>query len=193
VVLAVPHHALPAVAPALPLVRLGSSAIVNVHVIYDRRVTDLPFGAAVGTTTQWFFDRTHSSGLAGHEPEWQYLAVTISAADALLDVPSPVLQTRIVDELARLLPAAGHAEVVESFVTRERRATFRQEAGSNAARPGPVTDLPGVYLAGAWTATGWPDTMESAVRSGHAAADAVLRDAAPSRRAAARQHEGAPA
>jgi squalene-associated FAD-dependent desaturase len=173
VVLAVPHHAVRGLAD-VPVARLGSSAIVNVHVVYDRHVTDLPFGAAVGTTTQWFFDRTSSSGLAAAHPDWQYLAVTISAADALLDVPSPQLQQRVIGELARLLPGAARAEVRESFVTRERRATFRQAPGSGALRPGPETAQPGVWLAGAWTATGWPDTMESAVRSGHAAADAVL-------------------
>ena len=181
VVLAVPHHAVRGLSE-LPVASLGSSAIVNVHVVYDRRVTDLPFGAAVGTTTQWFFDRTGSSGLAASHPSWQYVAVTISAADDLLDVTSPELQHRVIGELAALLPDAAGAEVQEAFVTRERRATFRQAPGSGALRPGPETAQPGVWLAGAWTATGWPDTMESAVRSGHAAADAVLADdTAPTR------------
>jgi uncharacterized protein with NAD-binding domain and iron-sulfur cluster len=78
-----------------------------------------------------------------------------------------------VAELARLFPAAAGAGVLESFVTREKRATFRQAVGSNSLRPGPDTPLEGIHLAGAWTATGWPDTMESAVRSGIAAADAA--------------------
>ena len=173
VVLAVPNGAVAALA-GVPVADLGSSAIVNVHVVYDRRVADVPFAAAVGTTSQWVFDRTESSGLATQQPSWQYLAVTISAADALLDVPSPALRQRVIGELAALLPGAARAGVREAFVTRERQATFRQAPGCGALRPGPATERPGIWLAGAWTATGWPDTMESAVRSGNAAADAVL-------------------
>lgn len=176
VVLALPHAEALAAAPALgqtPVARaagLGAAPIVNVHVVYDRQVTDLPFAAAVGSPVQWFFDRTETSGLR----EGQYLAITVSAADAIIDEPSRSIQERFVDELARLLPGARHAQVVDAFVTRERRATFRQAAGSAALRPPCRTDLDGVWLAGAWTATGWPDTMESAVRSGIAAADAAL-------------------
>lgn len=149
---------------------LGAAPIVNVHVVYDRPVTDLPFAAAVNSPVQWIFDRTDTSGL----PSGQYLAITVSAADGIIDEPSKSIQARYIDELARLLPAAARATVVDSFVTRERRATFRQAAGTASLRPGPKSGLDGVWLAGAWTATGWPDTMESAVRSGIAAADAVL-------------------
>ncbi len=180
VVLALPHRDALAVAPALRdstagrAAGLGASPIVNVHIVYDRRVTDLPFAAAVHSPVQWFFDRTDTSGLR----RGQYLAVTVSAADALVDAPSRDVQQRFVAELGRLVPAAGRAEVVDAFVTRERRATFRQSPGSAALRPPADTGLDGIWLAGAWTATGWPDTMESAVRSGLAAADAVLRDTA---------------
>jgi hydroxysqualene dehydroxylase len=179
VVLAVPSRDALTVAPALaatPVSRsagLGATAIVNVHVIYDRKVTDLPFAAAVESPVQWFFDRTETSGLR----TGQYLAVTVSAADAIIDEPSKGLQERFIAELARLLPAAGRATVVDAFVTRERRATFRQATGSASLRPTARTEIDGVWLAGAWTATGWPDTMESAVRSGLAAADGVLQAA----------------
>jgi hypothetical protein len=149
VVLAVPHHdAGPLVTPATGsrFAAMGTSPIVNVHVVYDRKVTDLAFAAAVDSPVQWFFDRTDSSGLRRVHPRGQYLAVTVSAADA----------------------------VVNAFVTRERNATFRQAAGSWALRPAPTAGPDGVWLAGAWTDTGWPDTMESAVRSGIAAAEAAL-------------------
>ncbi|MCW2528903.1 MAG: phytoene dehydrogenase [Pseudonocardiales bacterium] len=149
---------------------LGSSPIVNIHVIYDRKVTDLAFGAAVDSPVQWFFDRTDTSGLA----TGQYLAVTVSAADSVIDRPSRELSEEFERELARLLPRARGARVVDAFVTRERRATFRQVAGSAAARPSSDSGLDRIWLAGAWTATGWPDTMESAVRSGNAAARCVL-------------------
>ncbi len=176
VLLALPHREALAAAPALaatPVAAaagLGATSIVNVHVIYDRKVTTLPFAAAVGSPVQWFFDRTDTSGLR----HGQYLAITVSAADAIVDEPSKVLQARFVGELARLLPEAVRANVVDAFVTRERRATFRQAPGSAALRPPARTDVDGLWLAGSWTATGWPDTMESAVRSGIAAADGVL-------------------
>jgi hydroxysqualene dehydroxylase len=181
VVLATAHREAFAAAPALAdtaaatAEQLGAAPIVNVHVIYDRKVTELPFAAAVGSPVQWFFDRSDSSGLAQLHPHGQYLAITVSAADSVIDEPSRALQERFVAELARLLPAARNAQVLDAFVSRERRATFRQAAGSAARRPTSRSGLDGVWLAGAWTATGWPDTMESAVRSGVAAADAVLQ------------------
>lgn len=182
-VLAVPHRDAFAIAPhladsaAAPARGLGATPIVNVHVVYDRKVTDLPFAAAVDSPVQWFFDRTDTSGLRRAHPAGQYLAVTVSAADDVIDTPSRVLQEQFVSELARLLPAAGRASVLDAFVTRERRATFRQAAGSAALRPGRDPGLAGLWLAGAWTATGWPDTMESAVRSGISAAEGALRTA----------------
>jgi squalene-associated FAD-dependent desaturase len=141
---------------------LGASPIVNVHVIYDRRVTSLPFAAAVDSPVQWVFDRTRSSGLS----EGQYLAVSLSAADDLVDVPAARLRERFVPALEDLFPAARDARITDFFVTRERRATFRQVPGCAALRPGAATALPGLVIAGAWTDTGWPDTMEGAVRSG---------------------------
>ena len=94
----------------------------------------------------------------------------MSAADDILGHPRRELATRFVAELARLLPRAREVDVREVFVTRERRATFRQAPGTWALRPGADAGPDGVVLAGAWTDTGWPDTMEGAVRSGLAAA-----------------------
>ncbi len=184
VVLAVPHEkAAPLVPPgALPAATvagwagLGASPIVNVHVIYDRPVTNLPFAAAVDSPVQWVFDRTRISGLdrltgpGGLSGKPQYLAISLSAADEYADVPAAKLREQFVPALAELFPAARDAQVTEFFVTRERRATFRQAPGSAALRPRAGTRLPGLVLAGAWTDTGWPDTMEGAVRSGLAAA-----------------------
>ncbi len=113
------------------------------------------------------------------DPRAQYLAITVSAADAIIETPSRVLLDRFVGELARLFPAARSAEVVDAFVTSERHATFRQSVGSNALRPSCDAGVPGVWLAGSWTDTGWPDTMESAVRSGVTAAEAATRVPAP--------------
>jgi squalene-associated FAD-dependent desaturase len=184
VVLAVPHEAAARLLPAGALpdgtvagwAGLGASPIVNVHVIYDRPVTDLPFAAAVDSPVQWVFDRTRLSGLDRSSPDRpQYLAISLSAADDYVDVPAARLRDRFVPALAELFPAARDARVMEFFVTRERRATFRQAPGSARLRPRPATRLPGLVLAGAWTATGWPDTMEGAVRSGLAAAIELRR------------------
>jgi squalene-associated FAD-dependent desaturase len=185
IVLAVPHRdaftLLPQLAetPAAPARELGATAIVNVHVVYDRQVTDQPFAAAVRSPVQWIFDRTHSSGLHRTRPGGQYLAITVSAADGIVDVPAKELTERYVAELSRLLPAAARAEVSDAFVTRERRATFRQAAGHAALRPAADAGPDGVWLAGSWTATGWPDTMESAVRSGVRAAESAMRTCPP--------------
>jgi 4-hydroxy-3-methylbut-2-enyl diphosphate reductase len=151
--------------------RLGSSPIVNIHVVYDRPVLELPFAAGIDSPVQWVFDRTASSGLS----EGQYLVVSLSAADAELDVSSELLRERYLAALAELLPAAAEATVRTCFVTRDHAATFRAAPGQRALRPGPETELPGLVLAGAWTDTGWPATMEGAVRSGHRASEQIIR------------------
>jgi squalene-associated FAD-dependent desaturase len=189
VVLAVPHQAAAGLVPGGAVddpgrwARLGESAIVNVHVVYDRKVTDLEFAAAVDSPVQWVFDRTRESGLnataggahAAERAPGQYLAVSLSAADALVKVPAAELVSDQLAGLAALFPAARGARVREAFVTREPRATFRQAPGSRAHRPPARTALDGLVLAGAWTDTGWPDTMEGAVHSGNVAADLLLR------------------
>jgi squalene-associated FAD-dependent desaturase len=153
---------------------IGVSPIVNVHVVYDRRVMTLPFAAAVDSPVQWVFDKTRQAGLTAG----QYLAVSLSAADGYADMPTPELRAMFLPALERLFPAAANASVQDFFVTRERRATFRQAPGCSALRPGAATSVPGLTLAGAWTNTGWPDTMEGAVRSGNSAAQELIRQLA---------------
>ncbi|KIQ61542.1 phytoene dehydrogenase [Kitasatospora griseola] len=154
------------------LAEFGTAPILNVHVIYDRPLIRRPFFAAIGSPVQFVFDRTEHSGLA--VPGAQYLAVSQSAAEDEIDLPIAELRERYLPELARLLPAARDARVLDFFVTRERTATFDPAPGTARLRPGARTEVPGILLAGSWTATGWPATMEGAVRSGHAAADAAL-------------------
>ncbi|MBF6174763.1 hydroxysqualene dehydroxylase HpnE [Nocardia blacklockiae] len=190
VVLAVPPDAAAALLPPgavdLPpnwATALGSSPIINVHTVFDRKVMAEPFLAGLGTDAQWVFDRTEAAGLGGpdgsgreSDSALQYLAVSVSAADALVDLPTAELRRRFLPALHRLLPAARAAEVRDFFVTRERHATFRPSPGTARLRPAARTALPGLHLAGAWTATGWPATMEGAVRSGETAAAAVLSE-----------------
>ncbi|MEU6890069.1 hydroxysqualene dehydroxylase HpnE [Streptomyces viridosporus] len=176
VVLAVPqreaYELLPAGALDDPerLLGIDTAPILNVHVVYDRKVLARPFLAALGTPVQWVFDRTAASGLT----EGQYLAVSQSVAQDEIDEPVAVLRERYLPELRRLLPRTRSARVKDFFVTRERAATFVPAPGVGRLRPGARTKAPGLYLAGAWTATGWPATMEGAVRSGVGAADAAL-------------------
>jgi squalene-associated FAD-dependent desaturase len=170
--------------------RLGSSPIVNAHVVLDRRVMTEPFVAGVGTPVQWVFDRTVQSGLTGGG---QYLAMSLSAADELIDVPVGTLRERLLPELVALLPEAASATVLDFFVSRERHATFRPEPGSGALRPPARTASPGLFLAGAWTDTGWPATMEGAVRSGESAATAALAASVPPAREAEPQRWSVPA
>ncbi|MFF0791421.1 hydroxysqualene dehydroxylase HpnE [Streptomyces spiralis] len=176
VVLAVPqreaYDLLPPGALDAPerLLDIGTAPILNVHVVYDRTVLTRPFVAALGTPVQWVFDRTEASGLK----HGQYLALSQSVAQDEIDAPVAVLRERYLPELRRMLPTARDADVLDFFVTRERTATFAPSPGVGRLRPGARTKAPGLYLAGAWTATGWPATMESAVRSGVGAADAAL-------------------
>ncbi len=154
---------------------LGESPIVNLHVVYDRQVLDVPFAAGVDTPVQWVFDRTASAGCE----EGQYLVVTLSAAEEELGLSGEEITTRYLAALAELLPAARGAAVRRSFVTRDHAATFRAAPGARALRPAAATALPGLALAGAYTDTGWPATMEGAVRSGHAAAQIALTAPTP--------------
>jgi uncharacterized protein with NAD-binding domain and iron-sulfur cluster len=170
----VPHDRLDALLPAGALTRpvsaLGTSPIVNLHIAYDRPVARLGFAAAVRSPVQFVFDRTQSAGL----PTGQLLAISLSAADEDMERRPQDLRERYLPALAALFPAAREARVEHFVVTREHAATFRAAPGAIALRPGARTLLPGLVLAGAYTATGWPATMEGAVRSGHAAAREVL-------------------
>jgi squalene-associated FAD-dependent desaturase len=150
---------------------LRDAPIVNLHVVYDRVVCDLPFAAGVGTPVQYLFDRSAAGGVGEGR---QYLAVSLSGAEREMAMSVDALRERYVPALAELLPRARGARIERFVATREHAATFRAEPGSAALRCGPRTALPGLALAGAWTATGWPATLESAVLSGHAAARCAL-------------------
>lgn len=154
---------------------LGSSAIVDVHLVFDRQVMTAALMVGHRSKVQWVFDRSDSSGLSGADRGIetggrQYLAVSLSAADDLLGERPETLVASTVEEIGRLLPAVREARLVDSLVTKERHATFRAAPGSNAIRPTARTAAAGLVLAGAWTSTGWPATMEGAVRSGWSAA-----------------------
>jgi len=150
---------------------LASSPIVNLHVLYDRPVLDEPFAAGVRTPVQYLFDRTEAAGAPRGS---QYLAISLSGADRAMGLSVEQLRERYVPALEALLPRAAGARLERFLVTREHAATFRAVPGSAALRPPARTAVPGLALAGNWTATGWPATLESAVRSGHSGARVAL-------------------
>ncbi|HUK95846.1 MAG TPA: hydroxysqualene dehydroxylase HpnE [Gaiellaceae bacterium] len=151
-----------------PEPELESSPIVSVHLLFDRQLLRQPLAALLASPAHWVFDRGR---LTGHEPgEGQYLTVVSSGA--------PELEALRGRQLVELIAAAvterlGPAELLWSRVSREPEATIAVRPGSEAQRPGPRTGRENVTRAGAWTATGWPPTMEGAVRSGRAAARAL--------------------
>ncbi len=155
---------------------LGEAPIVNLHVVYDRVVCDLPFAAAVGTPVQDVFDRSEAGGLSdgGGLGDPQYLAVSLSGARAEMAMSVDALRERYVPAIAELFPRTRGAKLELFVATREHAATFRAVPGCGALRASADVGVPGLALAGAWTATGWPATLEGAVRSGHAAARCVL-------------------
>jgi hydroxysqualene dehydroxylase len=179
-IVAVPHEAgatlLPGVADSPRWPALGTSSIVNVHLVYDRKVVPYEIAAVIDSPLQFVFDRTGTSGLGAGAN--QSLAISLSAATRWAAAPSDQVVAMAEGELARLFPDVAAARRLDALVIRERAATFRGAPGCQALRPAARTDQPGVYVAGAWTATGWPATMEGAVRSGVTAAHAAVADLA---------------
>jgi squalene-associated FAD-dependent desaturase len=196
VIVAVPHtRAAALLQPLLPelagrLGGLGSSPIVNLHVVYDRPVCEEPFAAGVDTPVQYLFDR---SAAAGAPAGSQYLAVSLSGAEREMGMSVDALREFYLPALEQLLPRARHANVECFLATREHAATFRAAPGVQQLRPAAQTAIPGLVLAGAWTATGWPATLEGAVLSGHAAAESALRAIQTGPHAAGAAGTGAPA
>jgi squalene-associated FAD-dependent desaturase len=201
-ILAVPHDKLAELLPAeirLANPALGQlekfkvSPITGVHFWFDRQVTSEPFITLLDTQTQWIFNKTALYGYT--EPVYprsgggqhaapqaasnfgQYLQLVISASYELLRKSREEIIELCLKEVRQALPAAREAQLVKATVIKEAAATFSPEPGVDQWRPAQESKTPGLFLAGDWTATGWPATMEGAVRSGYLAAEAVLRSA----------------
>jgi zeta-carotene desaturase len=185
-VAAVPHGALLEMLPPELVERepafgnlrqLRASPITGIHLWYDRRVTEEPFLALVGLESQWIFNKSALLDPAPEppsEPAKQYLQVVISASYELVSRSRQEIVDLVRKEMETVLPAARGAQVVKATVVKETAATFSPAPGVDEWRPesqGPIGQL---FLAGDWTRTGWPATMEGAVRSGYLAAQAVL-------------------
>jgi hydroxysqualene dehydroxylase len=158
-----------AVVVATPSDELERSPIVSVHLLFDRVLLETPLAALLGSDAHWIFDR---GALTGNRPErGQYLTVVSSGVPELMEIRGRDLVDRIAGQVTDRL---GAAELLWSRVSREPDATIALRPG--VQRPAPGLVRPGLARAGAWTKTGWPATMESAVRSGRVAARALLSD-----------------
>jgi len=165
VICALPFERIPAIIPSL---RLDFSAwqhspITGVHLWFDRPVTQLPHATLLDRTIQWFFNKS----------EGRYLQLVISASRSLTDMPRQQVIDLAMAELAEFLPEARHANIEKAHVVKEVRATFSAAPDLEEKRPMQTTAIGNLFLAGDWTRTGWPATMEGAVRSGYLAAEAA--------------------
>jgi squalene-associated FAD-dependent desaturase len=189
-VFAVPHTALAELLPESlkqtdpslsNLDNIKVAPITGVHFWFDRPVMNEPFLTLLDTTTQWIFNKTAlyagPSGTGKTMAGAQYLQLVISASYDLLQKSRQEIVDLCLAEVHQALPAARKAELVKATVIKEAAATFSPEPGVDRYRPKQQTAIPRLFLAGDWTATGWPATMEGAVRSGYLAAEAVLRSA----------------
>ncbi len=153
--------------------------ITTLHLWFDREVTELEHAALLETRIQWVFNKTLIRRYEATVTETlpgQYLELCISASFAELHQTREQILASALDELARFFPAVKEAKVLKSGILKEARATFSVVPGLDRHRPS--QDLPGdgLYLAGDWTQTGWPSTMEGAVRSGRLAAEKISGD-----------------
>jgi squalene-associated FAD-dependent desaturase len=154
---------------------LPNSPIVNLHLFTDRPFLPGPVVTVPGSPLQWLFDRSRLGEeelVLDGQPVF-HSAVSLSAAEELIGIAEATIKESLWRLCQDLFPAARRARLRHSRVTREAAATFAAVPGSAAARPGPTTPLDGLWLAGNWTDTGWPATMEGAVRSGRLAAEAA--------------------
>ncbi len=182
VVLAVPFEQIAPLLTTLPqderrsrleadLSHFTHAPITTVHLWFDREITELDHAALLDARIQWIF---HKSRIRQWDAErGSYVELVISASFAELHEPREAILAAALRELALFFPAAREAILLKSAVLKEAQATFSVLPGLDAHRPAQATAWPGLYLAGDWTASGWPSTMEGAVRSGRMAADAV--------------------
>jgi uncharacterized protein with NAD-binding domain and iron-sulfur cluster len=182
------------------LKELQTSPIVNLHLWYDRPVMEESFCAFVDSPLQWVFNKTkimsldprygggmgekpagrrddlpHADASSGKPAQGgQYICISLSAAWDYIDRPREELVSQFTSEMAQAFPLAREAVVQRAIVVKQRQATFRCLPGAGFRRPGSRTPIPNLFLAGEWTDTGWPSTMESAARSGYNAAQAIV-------------------
>jgi uncharacterized protein with NAD-binding domain and iron-sulfur cluster len=151
------------------ILSLRPAPIISINLWFDRPVTDLEFAGLRGTTIQWLFNKGKILGSGEN-----YVSLVLSGAHDHIGRAKEDLLAVALKDLGELLPAARQAKLVHSLILKERFATFSPSWEVEAMRPAARTPVPGLYLAGDWTATGLPATIEGAVQSGYNAARNVL-------------------
>jgi squalene-associated FAD-dependent desaturase len=187
--LALPFDALDRILPNAPesipirekLSRFETSPITGIHLWFDRQISDLDHAVLLGRTIQWMFHKSRLQPMRAKGENGatvgSYIELVVSSSKTLIDKSRSEIVDLALSEVREFFPAAREANLVKSAVIKEVNATYSPRPGIDAFRPTPVTNWPRVFLAGDWTATGWPATMEGAVRSGYLAAEALARAA----------------
>lgn len=192
-VLALPFESLDRVLPQNPeaaplrekLTHFEHSPITGIHLWFDRQITGLDHAVLLNRTIQWMFHKSRllaTRGAAANAETGSYIELVVSSSKSLIDKSRAEIVDLALNEVREFFPAACTANLVKSTVIKEVHATYSPRPGIDAYRPPQSTVWPRVFLAGDWTATGWPATMEGAVRSGYLAAEAVTRAAGNPRR-----------
>ena len=163
--------------------RFKASSIISIHLWLDRTILDEEFAALIDTRVQWIFNKSSKamnplSHIAvkkqrTEEKIPQHLSLVISGAQEFIEMSKEELLTIAMKDLQRVLPKAKNANIVHSVVIKEKRATFSPSPGLEAIRPLPETTFSNLFLAGDWTNTGFPATIEGAVLSGKKAAELI--------------------
>ncbi len=172
-VLCVPFERVGSLLPELDLQLSGftHSPITGIHLWFDRKITDLPHATLLDRTIQWMFNKA----------DGRYLQLVVSASRGLVEMPRGEVIDLGVRELGEFFPAVREAVLEKAHIVKEVRATFSARPGLESQRPRQATRFPNLFLAGDWTRSGWPATMEGAVRSGYLAAEGVTRAAGNAR------------
>jgi squalene-associated FAD-dependent desaturase len=186
-VIAVPFDSLEKILPNAPesdelrekLSHFETAPITGVHLWFDRKISELPHAVLLDRTIQWMF---HKSELLDRNASGSYIELVISSSKSLLNKARQEIIELALKEVREFFPAARDANLVKATVVKEVNATFSPVPGIDQYRPSQITHWPRVFLAGDWTATGWPATMESAVRSGYLAAEAITKSSGTAKR-----------
>jgi squalene-associated FAD-dependent desaturase len=184
-VLALPFDALDSLLPAETqskairekIAHFENSPITGIHLWFDRQISDLDHAVLLDRTIQWMFHKSRLQPMRAQSENGSgsgsYVELVVSSSKTLIDRSRAEIVDLALSEVREFFPAARDANLVKSTVIKEVNATYSPRPGIDAHRPTPITAWPRVFLAGDWTATGWPATMEGAVRSGYLAAEAL--------------------
>jgi zeta-carotene desaturase len=164
---------------AANLAAFGHSPITSIHLWFDRDITPLTHAALLDATIHWLYNKSRLQPTRRDSSE-HYIELVVSASKSLVAMQRQEIIDLAMRELALFFPAVKQAALLKAAVTKEVRATYSIRPMLDSIRPAAHSPWSGIYLAGDWTATGWPSTMESGVRSGYLAAEAVVRDAGAS-------------